>query len=308
LDPAFRDEGLEELEEEDEPDPVPPPSDGTLFVEVKSCEDILPADKNGKSDPFVILRLGDGKRQTKHVMKTLNPVFNQTKQLPVNAAAAAEPGGMSLSVEVWDWDRGQSNDFLGELSIDLTQAFSSDGWIGTVVPGQYVFGDPNRRLGGEESKHMTTRRVAGNAKPYGSVDLTLRFKPASGGVEEENLASPKEQEEPVPEATPSAQAQLQEVETPNSPEEGQGDTPRSPAAEEEASTQKSKQKRDSVVLTSPVKYKVLASSTVRSGPDATSPPAPRGIAAARGASGAAAPPSRLAHAAPRPAWPRGRLR
>ena len=45
---------------------------------------------------------------------TLNPVFKETFELPLPPGPAP-----SLAVEVWDQDRGSSDEFLGEAELDL---------------------------------------------------------------------------------------------------------------------------------------------------------------------------------------------
>ena len=55
------------IKEEDEGTP------GTLVVHIVRAEGLLSADSNGKSDPFVKLRIGGHKEQTKVIKKTLAP-------------------------------------------------------------------------------------------------------------------------------------------------------------------------------------------------------------------------------------------
>ena len=82
-----------EEEEEDDTDqskpPGPeddgtyPPTDGVVSVSVISCADLLAADSNGLSDPYIKLKMGanGNERKTRVMAKTLNPVFAQTFQL-----------------------------------------------------------------------------------------------------------------------------------------------------------------------------------------------------------------------------------
>ena len=60
-----------------------PPSDGVVAVSIMSCHNLLAADSNGVSDPYVKLKMGatGNERKTKVLAKTLNPVFAQTFQL-----------------------------------------------------------------------------------------------------------------------------------------------------------------------------------------------------------------------------------
>ena len=54
-----------------------------VAVSVVSCAELLAADSNGLSDPYVKLKMGanGNPRKTKVMAKTLNPVFAQTFQL-----------------------------------------------------------------------------------------------------------------------------------------------------------------------------------------------------------------------------------
>lgn len=80
-------------EDEDEPDepnmPRPeddgtyPATDGVVSVSVISCANLLAADTNGLSDPYIKLKMGanGNERKTRVHAKTLDPVFAQTFQL-----------------------------------------------------------------------------------------------------------------------------------------------------------------------------------------------------------------------------------
>src|SRR3990167_5099285 len=51
---------------------------GNVSCTVVECQSLLAKDKNGLSDPYVILTAGKTKYKTKVVKKDLNPTFNQT--------------------------------------------------------------------------------------------------------------------------------------------------------------------------------------------------------------------------------------
>lgn len=88
---------------------------GNLRVEVIDASNLPSADRNGFSDPFCKFYLqGKDIFKTKVQKKTLNPVWNEFFELPIRSRTAAE-----FSVDVWDWDLGGADDFLGRTSINL---------------------------------------------------------------------------------------------------------------------------------------------------------------------------------------------
>ena len=165
------------------PEPEPEPAiawpAGTLTVEVVSCSGLLVADMNGKSDPYVKVKLGKSSAQTGHKKKTLDPVFNEKLQPMAVGAGSAEDQGEAqvVSVEVWDHDSGPGNDdFLGEVDVSLLE-LCSQGLLEGQAEGHFAFGDANGRLGWSEKKQAKQRKAKGKHKrePQGSVDLKFRF-------------------------------------------------------------------------------------------------------------------------------------
>eukprot|EP01043_Picozoa_sp_COSAG02_P043536 COSAG02_NODE_3801_length_6211_cov_6.100622_4_plen_792_part_01 len=159
-----------------------PPREGTLKVEVVKCSQVLPADRNGKSDVFVGLRLGKQTQKTKVQPKTLDPVFNETLEFKLT------PGGgdsverfwvaddLCLVTEVWDRDRGSSDDFLGEMVVSLAKVFEElGGWVDTTVTHSFALADPASRLSRSVGKRVEERIEQGFAEPYGTVVLKVAF-------------------------------------------------------------------------------------------------------------------------------------
>lgn len=86
-----------------------------MKVEVLSASDLPSADRNGYSDPYCKFRLNDVKvHETDKKKKTLNPIFNESFSVAVKSRTAS-----TFLVEVWDWDFGDKDDFLGKAIIDL---------------------------------------------------------------------------------------------------------------------------------------------------------------------------------------------
>ncbi|MFT7814925.1 protein piccolo-like isoform X1 [Arapaima gigas] len=102
---------------------------GNLIVHVLQARNLAPRDNNGYSDPFVKVYLlpgrgAENKRRTKYAQKSLNPEWNQTviyKNIHLEQLKKK-----TLEVTVWDYDRSSSNDFLGEVLIDLSNTAQLD--------------------------------------------------------------------------------------------------------------------------------------------------------------------------------------
>ena len=122
---------------------IPVPSDdaitsdplGILCVRVIAARNLTGKDKNGKSDPFLHLRIGDARAESAVVKACLNPVWGELEG--VNEGSI-RPDGRSreeaivvgpvwaqtlartrLECTVWDKDRFAKNEYLGEISLGL---------------------------------------------------------------------------------------------------------------------------------------------------------------------------------------------
>ena len=151
---------------------------GELTVEVVSCSNLLIADMNGKSDPYVKVMMGKTTQQTRCIEKTLDPVFNEKLQpFAVDAESAEGAGqGQSLSVEVWDKDRS-SDDFLGQVDVPLRDLCGEGLLKGGQVEKHYALGDAQGRLGRSEKQQAKQRKAKGKhqLEPLGAVDLKFQF-------------------------------------------------------------------------------------------------------------------------------------
>ncbi|KAH0518333.1 Protein piccolo [Microtus ochrogaster] len=102
---------------------------GNLIIHILQARNLVPRDNNGYSDPFVKVYLLPGrgaeyKRKTKYVQKSLNPEWNQT--VIYKSISMEQLMKKTLEVTVWDYDRFSSNDFLGEVLIDLSSTSHLD--------------------------------------------------------------------------------------------------------------------------------------------------------------------------------------
>ena len=89
---------------------------GTLRVHLKRAYGLKPADLNGSSDPYVLVECGGEQGRTKTVPHCLDPVWNAVVDLPNMGRTDLLAG---LRVALWDYDRFNLNDALGELTVSL---------------------------------------------------------------------------------------------------------------------------------------------------------------------------------------------
>ncbi|EEH42085.2 phosphatidylserine decarboxylase proenzyme [Paracoccidioides lutzii Pb01] len=88
-----------------------------LKATVLAGRNLAPKDKNGLSDPYLVVCLGDARQSTPMVNKTLNPEWNVSFDLPII-------GVPLLECTCWDKDRF-GKDYMGEFDIALEDIFSA---------------------------------------------------------------------------------------------------------------------------------------------------------------------------------------
>jgi len=98
--------------------------DSILKLHIIEGKDLLPADRNGFSDPFCTITFGTNTFKTAVVKKTLSPTWNQRLAIIVKPEAAKY--GINFSVH--DQDRGASADYLGRTALDSIAKYA-DGKI-----------------------------------------------------------------------------------------------------------------------------------------------------------------------------------
>ena len=90
---------------------------GKLQLRILSCTNLLAADANGKSDPFVEVAVGKKKYKTKTKMKTRDPVYGEEFMFDIWSIQDR------IELEVFDWDAVGANDLLGRKTVELTDIF-----------------------------------------------------------------------------------------------------------------------------------------------------------------------------------------
>jgi hypothetical protein len=93
------------------------PGEGTLQVKVVKASNLVPADSNGKSDPYVTLSVGAFTHKTKVVKKNLNPEWVDEVFLP----DILDINAQKLVVKVFDKDVIGKDDPLGDFEFDLSE-------------------------------------------------------------------------------------------------------------------------------------------------------------------------------------------
>uniref|UniRef100_A0ABM5GCL9 Fer-1-like protein 6 n=1 Tax=Pogona vitticeps TaxID=103695 RepID=A0ABM5GCL9_9SAUR len=93
-----------------------------IRVYIVAAFNLSPADPDGKSDPYIVLRLGktEIKDRDNYIPKQLNPIFGRSFEIQ-----ATFPKESLLSVLIYDHDLIGSDDLIGETKIDLENRFYS---------------------------------------------------------------------------------------------------------------------------------------------------------------------------------------
>ncbi|ELR04183.1 hypothetical protein GMDG_06605 [Pseudogymnoascus destructans 20631-21] len=90
-----------------------------LRIVVLRGKNLAAKDKNGTSDPFLVISLGDTRDTTQYVPKTLNPEWNHLCDLPVSSIK-----DLLLDIVCWDKDRF-GKDYMGEFEVALEDIFAN---------------------------------------------------------------------------------------------------------------------------------------------------------------------------------------
>ncbi|NXY69810.1 FR1L6 protein, partial [Glareola pratincola] len=103
---------------------IPPNNSVNVLIRVYivAAFNLSPADPDGKSDPYIVLRLGNTeiKDRENYIPKQLNPVFGRSFEIQ-----ATFPKDSLLTVLIYDHDFVGTDDLIGETKIDLENRFYS---------------------------------------------------------------------------------------------------------------------------------------------------------------------------------------
>jgi len=99
-----------------------------LLVEILSCRELLASDKDGSSDPYVKVKLGNQQiHKTDIVHKNLNPKFTSKEKnsFVIDCSISELYGSQGIFISVKDWDRGVGgNDHLGSVRISAEDLYA----------------------------------------------------------------------------------------------------------------------------------------------------------------------------------------
>ncbi|KAF7971904.1 hypothetical protein HWV62_19467 [Athelia sp. TMB] len=107
-----------------------------LRVQVLGCKDLLAKDKNGFSDPFVVVSVLNTRFHTPVLKRTTSPNYvaaTATFEFPLYMSLAHQYG--SIELVVWDKDM-LKKEYLGEAALAL------DDWFRDEASGVFSFDDP----------------------------------------------------------------------------------------------------------------------------------------------------------------------
>lgn len=104
---------------------------GVLRIEVVAAKDLIKADVGmlglGKSDPYAIITVGAHEFRTQVIPNTVNPKWNYYCEVVVYQIP-----GATLDIEVMDEDQSSKDDFLGRVSVavsDIESQGQGDMWL-----------------------------------------------------------------------------------------------------------------------------------------------------------------------------------
>lgn len=162
-----------------------------LVVKVVEARNIAAMDKGGTSDPYCRLKCNFNKQRfkTKVIDRTLNPKWEETFKF----FAPAQPEGQVV-LKMWDKDRWTSDDFLGEIQIEIgkyADGKSHDLWF-------TLANEPKKREGSAKGEvHVSVtydglKKDAAAAAPVTAADGTVSEAPASNGASPAPTSAPAE--------------------------------------------------------------------------------------------------------------------
>ncbi|XP_066434907.1 fer-1-like protein 6 isoform X2 [Eleutherodactylus coqui] len=123
---------------------------------------LSPADPDGKSDPYIVLRLGKTqiKDRDNYIPKQLNPVFGRSFEIQ-----ATFPNDSLLTILIYDYDLIGSDDLIGETRIDLENRFFSRHRATCGLQSQYEIEGYNAWRDSTKPSEILTRLCKDNKLP-----------------------------------------------------------------------------------------------------------------------------------------------
>ncbi|PVG01479.1 hypothetical protein CPB86DRAFT_781696 [Serendipita vermifera] len=95
---------------------------GVFIIRIQYAEDLSAQDRNGKSDPYIVLayaKFGKPLYSTRIILGDLNPVFEETAFLLVTQEEVK--ADENLSAMLWDSDKHTADDLIGRVEIPVKE-------------------------------------------------------------------------------------------------------------------------------------------------------------------------------------------
>jgi Ca2+-dependent lipid-binding protein len=121
-------------------DPYSPPEAPLVIlrVQVISCDNLVARDRNGSSDPFVVVSILGKEFKTPVCKRNLNPIYPPeyaTFEFPIYTSLVERLGTLNLKFVVWDKDMF-GKDFLGKNALPVNEWFKETA---------FAFNDPRNQ-------------------------------------------------------------------------------------------------------------------------------------------------------------------
>uniref|UniRef100_A0A8C9MY10 Fer-1 like family member 6 n=1 Tax=Serinus canaria TaxID=9135 RepID=A0A8C9MY10_SERCA len=173
---------------------IPPnhPVKVLIRVYIVAAFNLSPADPDGKSDPYIVLRLGNTeiKDRENYIPKQLNPIFGRSFEIQ-----ATFPKDSLLTVLIYDHDFIGTDDLIGETKIDLENRFYSRHRATCGLQSQYEIEGYNAWRDATKPSEILTKlckdyRISGPFMRPGEIQVgTKIFKGQTVFTEDENVES-----------------------------------------------------------------------------------------------------------------------
>ncbi|XP_053916656.1 fer-1-like protein 6 isoform X2 [Cuculus canorus] len=160
-----------------------------IRVYIVAAFNLSPADPDGKSDPYIVLRLGNTeiKDRENYIPKQLNPVFGRSFEIQ-----ATFPKDSLLTVLIYDHDFVGTDDLIGQTKIDLENRFYSRHRATCGLQSQYEIEGYNAWRDTTKPSEILTKlckdyRISGPFMRPGEIQVgTKVFKGQTVFTEDEN--------------------------------------------------------------------------------------------------------------------------
>ncbi|CAE6468691.1 unnamed protein product [Rhizoctonia solani] len=98
---------------------------GVFLITIHHAEDLSAQDRNGRSDPYIVLayaKFGKPIYSTRVILGDLNPVFEETAAILVTQDEIKAEEDLSLML--WDSDKRSADDLIGRVQVPVKQLMS----------------------------------------------------------------------------------------------------------------------------------------------------------------------------------------